>query len=404
MRTYVRVDGADDPARRPRRVLRLGRAARRPAAARPARHRRRRGRARGELRGEGVRRPHGDGRRQARRLCPHAVVVPPRMSAYAEASKAVFEVFDDTTPLVEGLSIDEAFLDVRGLRADRRARRPRSPCGCGGRSASRSGCRSPSAWRGPSSSPRWRAAWPSPTGCSSCRPDGELAFLHPLPVERLWGVGPVTAAKLHGRGHHDRGRGRRSSPSRRSWRCSAARRAGTSTPWPTTAIPGPCRRAGGGARSARSARSAGARDRPTTIDADPRRPRRPGHPPDARRRPRRPHRRPPAPLRRLLPRDPLAHAAPGDGADRRRSSTPRERCSPRPCRLIETQGLTLVGICVTNLEHDGRGPARAAVRPPGRRALDAALDRVRDRFGSRAVTRAVLLGRDPGVAMPLLPD
>src|SRR5690349_23446148 len=55
------------------------------------------------------------GGRQARRLCPEAVVVPPRMSAYSEASKAVYEVFEDTTPLVEGLSIDEAFLDVRGL-------------------------------------------------------------------------------------------------------------------------------------------------------------------------------------------------------------------------------------------------------------------------------------------------
>ena len=52
---------------------------------------------------------------KARRLCPHAIVVKPRMSAYSEASKAVYEVFDDTTPLVEGLSIDEAFLDVRGL-------------------------------------------------------------------------------------------------------------------------------------------------------------------------------------------------------------------------------------------------------------------------------------------------
>ena len=52
---------------------------------------------------------------QARRLCPQAVVVPPRMSAYTEASRAVFEVFHDTTPLVEGLSIDEAFLDVGGL-------------------------------------------------------------------------------------------------------------------------------------------------------------------------------------------------------------------------------------------------------------------------------------------------
>src|SRR5207244_2001481 len=52
---------------------------------------------------------------QARRLCPRAVVVEPRMSAYAEASKAVYRVFEDTTPLVEGLSIDEALLDVRGM-------------------------------------------------------------------------------------------------------------------------------------------------------------------------------------------------------------------------------------------------------------------------------------------------
>src|SRR5438477_12351093 len=52
---------------------------------------------------------------QARRLCPQAIVVPPRMPAYSEASKALFRVFEDTSPLVEGLSIDEAFLDVRGL-------------------------------------------------------------------------------------------------------------------------------------------------------------------------------------------------------------------------------------------------------------------------------------------------
>src|SRR5947209_17398450 len=52
---------------------------------------------------------------QARRLCPEAVVVPPRMTAYSEASKAVFAVFEDTAPVVEGISIDEAFMDVRGL-------------------------------------------------------------------------------------------------------------------------------------------------------------------------------------------------------------------------------------------------------------------------------------------------
>src|SRR5438874_9763742 len=67
-----------------------------------------------EAKAHGVRTAMGGG--QARRLCPRAIVVEPRMSAYAEASKAVFEVFEQTSPLVEGLSIDEAFLDVGGLR------------------------------------------------------------------------------------------------------------------------------------------------------------------------------------------------------------------------------------------------------------------------------------------------
>src|SRR5262249_25112849 len=51
----------------------------------------------------------------ARRLCPRAVVVPPRMAAYSEASRAVYRVFEATSPVVEGLSIDEAFLDARGM-------------------------------------------------------------------------------------------------------------------------------------------------------------------------------------------------------------------------------------------------------------------------------------------------
>ena len=140
------------------------------------------------------------GGRQAQRLCPHAVVVPPRFSAYSDASKAVFDVFRDTTPLVEGLSIDEAFLDVGGLWriagtpvviATELRRRGAGP---------RSVWPSPSASPAPSSWPRWPAAWPNPTGCCSSSPDGELGFLHPLPVERLWGVGPATAEKLHARG------------------------------------------------------------------------------------------------------------------------------------------------------------------------------------------------------------
>jgi DNA polymerase IV len=67
-----------------------------------------------EAKAFGVRTPMGGA--QARRLCPQAIVVRPRMEAYSEASKAMFEVFEQTTPFVEGLSIDEAFLDVGGLR------------------------------------------------------------------------------------------------------------------------------------------------------------------------------------------------------------------------------------------------------------------------------------------------
>ncbi|HWG81553.1 MAG TPA: hypothetical protein VN686_00965 [Gaiellales bacterium] len=66
-----------------------------------------------EAKARGVRTAMGGGR--ARMLCPEAIVVPPRMSAYSDASKAVYRVFEDMAPVVEGLSIDEAFLDVRGL-------------------------------------------------------------------------------------------------------------------------------------------------------------------------------------------------------------------------------------------------------------------------------------------------
>src|SRR5213082_1522889 len=55
------------------------------------------------------------GGRQARRLCPHASVVRPRMQAYTDASRAVYRIFEDMSPVVEGLSIDEAFIDARGL-------------------------------------------------------------------------------------------------------------------------------------------------------------------------------------------------------------------------------------------------------------------------------------------------
>src|SRR5215510_3275246 len=139
------------------------------------------------------------GGRQARRLCPHAVVVTPRMTAYSEASKAVFAVFEDMTPLVEGISIDEAFLDVRGLErlagppTDIAARLRRKVHDEVGLPITVGIARTKFL-------AKVASAVAKPDGLQSVPPDGELDFLHPLPVERLWGVGRVTAAKLHGRG------------------------------------------------------------------------------------------------------------------------------------------------------------------------------------------------------------
>src|SRR5947207_14601036 len=136
---------------------------------------------------------------QACRMCPRAVVVEPRMSAYSDASKAVFEVFEQTTPLVEGLSIDEAFLDVGGLR-----RLSGTPTEIAVRLRrdvlERVGL--------PITVGVARTKFLAKVASGVAKPDGllvvppgrELAFLHPLPVERLWGVGAVTAAKLHARG------------------------------------------------------------------------------------------------------------------------------------------------------------------------------------------------------------
>ena len=66
-----------------------------------------------EAKAFGIRTPMGI--RQALALCPQAIIAEPHFEAYSEASKAVFDIFEHTTPLVEGLSIDEAFLDVRGM-------------------------------------------------------------------------------------------------------------------------------------------------------------------------------------------------------------------------------------------------------------------------------------------------
>ena len=135
------------------------------------------------------------GGRQALRLCPDAIVVPPRMHAYTQASRDVFEVFRDTTPLVEGLSIDEAFLEVGGLRRIR---------GLPSTIAAQLRLDVMERVGLPISVGVARTKYLAKVASAVSKPEGllvvpiedELAFLHALPVERLWGVGKVTSAKL----------------------------------------------------------------------------------------------------------------------------------------------------------------------------------------------------------------
>src|SRR3954453_2071774 len=136
------------------------------------------------------------GGRLPRRLCPHAVVVPPRMSAYSRARKAVYRVFDHYSPLVEGLSIDEAFLDVRGLGHIHGAP---TEIAQQLRQAVRQDVGLPITVGVASTKfvAKVASAVAKPDGLLLVQTGGELAFLHPLPVEALWGVGAVTARKLH---------------------------------------------------------------------------------------------------------------------------------------------------------------------------------------------------------------
>ncbi|MDQ6798458.1 MAG: DNA polymerase IV, partial [Actinomycetota bacterium] len=150
-----------------------------------------------EARAYGVRTAMGGA--QARRMCPAVTVVQPRMSAYSEASKAVFAVFEDTTPLVEGVSIDEAFLDVGGLR-----RVSGTPMEIAARLRAdvfeRVGLAITVGVARTKFLAKVASGVAKPDGLLVVPPDAELDFLHPLPVERLWGVGAVTAVKLRDRG------------------------------------------------------------------------------------------------------------------------------------------------------------------------------------------------------------
>jgi DNA polymerase IV len=351
-----------------------------------------------EAKARGVRTAMGGAR--ARRLCPDAAVVSPRMDAYTEASKAVYRVFEETASRVEGLSIDEAFLDVRGVRrllgtpteiAVRLRRAVREQVGL------------------PITVGVARTKFLAKVASGVAKPDGllvvppdeELAFLHPLPVERLWGVGPVTARRLHGLGILTVGQvagltedilvsilGR--AAGRQLYALAHNR-----DPRPVR----PRRRRGSiGSQRALGLRPTGRDEIDASllglVDRVTRRMRTAG--------------RSGRTVVLRLRFDDFTRATRSQTLPRATAETATILTTARTLLagalpLIERQGITLVGISVANL-HDDNGQLTLAFDGRSREALDAAVDEVRRRFGVDAVTRAVLLGRGQGFTVPMLPD
>jgi DNA polymerase-4 len=352
-----------------------------------------------EAKAHGIRTAMGGA--QARRLCPQAVVVEPRMSAYVEASKAVFAVFEDTTPLVEGLSIDEAFLDVGGLR-----RVSGTPTEIAVRLRrdvlERVGLPITVGVARTKFLAKVASGVAKPDGLLVVPPEGELAFLHPLPVERLWGVGPVTARKLHARGirtvadvarlgddvlvamlgrasgrhlhalahNHDPREvevGRR----RRSIGSQHALGRGPRSPEDIDAVAVAI--VDRVTRRLRAARRVGR----TVV------------------------------LR--LRFDDFSRATRSHTLARATAHTATVLAAVRTLLAaampeIERRGVTLVGVAVQNLDDDRAVQLILPFDHQSEDALDAALDGVRDRFGTASVTRAVLLGHHHRPSVPLLPD
>ncbi len=352
-----------------------------------------------EAKAQGVRTAMNE--RQARRLCPGAVVVRPRFSAYVEASRAVFEVFEDTAPLVEGLSIDEAFLDVRGM--ERAFGTPvEIATRLRGEVAERVGLPITVGVARTKFLAKVASGVAKPDGLLVVPPDRELAFLHPLPVERLWGVGPVTAAKLRARGivkvrqvallpeavlvsmlgrasgRHLHALAHNLDPrpvqtGRRRGSIGAQRALGRSPTSPEALDAAVISLVD---RVTRRLRAAGRVGRTVVL---------------------------------RLRFDDFTRATRSHTLARPTARTHEVLATARgllaaAMPTVERRGVTLVGVAVANLEND---QALQLVLPFDRRAdgaLDAAVDEVRTRFGTGSLTRAVLLDRDEGLTMPMLPD
>lgn len=352
-----------------------------------------------EAKARGVRTAMGG--RQALELCPDAVVVPPRMEAYSAASTDVFAIFRDTTPLVEGLSIDEAFLEVGGLRrivgtpeqvAVRLRERVRREVGL---AISVGVARTKFL-------AKVASAVGKPDGLLVVEPEREEEFLLPLPVERLWGVGAVTAEKLHRYGIRTVGQlaeleaatAERMLGKAVGTHLHALARLRDPRPVDTT------RRRG----SIGSQRALGSRPRSTDeldlfltqiIDRL---------------------------ARRLRDGDRVCRTVVlrlrfGDFTKATRSRTlgsPTDRtailltvaqtllAAAQP--EIAERGITLIGISLSQLDRVERVQPELPIDWGDEQRLDTVLDTLRDRFGAASVSRAAQLGRDPGWSSPILPE
>jgi DNA polymerase IV len=337
----------------------------------------------------------------ARQLCPNAVVVPPRMAAYEEASRATFEVFDDFTPMVEPLSIDEAFLDVAGVRKilgtpveiatrlrEEVRRRVGLPITVG---VARTKFLAKVA-----------SGVAKPDGLLVVPPESELDFLHPLPVERLWGVGPKTSAKLRDRGIETVAEvAALAEATLVSIVGPAAGRhlhalAHNQDPRPVTV--------GRRRRSIGSQHALGSRRRSDAdIDAV-----LVGLVDRVTRRLRGAHRVGRTVMLRLRFAD-FTRATRSHTLEQATAHTPTILAAVRTLLAeaepaITAGGLTLVGVTVANLSDDEAVQLPLPFSRRSTAALDTVLDELADRYGTGTVTRAVLLGRDPGITVPRLPD
>jgi DNA polymerase IV len=352
-----------------------------------------------EAQAYGVRTPMGGSR--ARRLCPHAIVVPPRMSAYSDASKALFEVFKDTTPLVEGLSIDEAFLDVGGLR--RLSGSPGQIADCLRREVrERVGLPITVGVARTKFLAKVASGVAKPDGLLVVRPDGELAFLHPLPVERLWGVGAVTARKLHEQGVTTVGQVARLAEGRlvsMLGRASGKHLHALAHNHDLRPVEVRRRRRSMGAQRAlgRTPKTPEGLDAVLVGLVD-----------KLSRRLRKAHRVCRTVILRLR-FDDLTRATRSltlwEATEQTRTILTAARgLLAAALPMIASRGLTLVGVTLTNLTGDDAIQLALPFGRARRASLDAALDSVKERFGSDAILRAVLLGRNQGTSVPLLPD